>query len=472
MSGWGTILNNTNYALRMHSSRLADLQAQAATGMRIQRPSDAPNDAYRVLDLRNQSLTTETYRKNLDAVILNLQTASDSLQQISPKVSRVTDLLTQVASGTYNAGNRELIAQEIDSLLEQIVSLANTDNLGQHIFAGSATDKAPYQVDRVDGRIVAVRYEGSATELPVPVAPGVEYSGVLVGDRVFRMNDRAEPVFLGDTGAAAGQGTASVRGDVWLLVNRTDTTYQPASGLAKSADAGADTILGLHTLHIDGPAGTIRLDDGTVQNFDGTETNLTLTNGAGELLHVDTTGFDMGTAGDFTVTGEGSLSIDEGATSVAIDFADANQAVTDSNTGRVLYVDSRNITNTGAEPVRLPGTYDVFGALIDVRDLLMNTRDLPEAQQQELISQAIGSIDELFQELSKSMAAVGGRLQAMDALSVTLDGLKFSADDQISLLADADIAQVAADLARTQTLYEMTLVSASKLLSLSLLDFI
>jgi hypothetical protein len=71
------------------------------------------------------------------------------------------------------------------------------------------------------------------------------------------------------------------------------------------------------------------------------------------------------------------LSIDDGATWVTVPAGgQANQAVTDSRTGRVLYVDTTGIQSTGTELVRVPGTYDIFGTLISLRDLLLNPKGL------------------------------------------------------------------------------------------------
>jgi hypothetical protein len=45
-------------------------------------------------------------------------------------------------------------------------------------------------------------------------------------------------------------------------------------------------------------------------------------------------------------------------------------------------------------------------------------------------------------------------------------------DEEISLLRDADVTQVAIDLARYQVLYEMSLNVAAKMFDLTLLDYL
>jgi flagellin-like hook-associated protein FlgL len=53
-----------------------------------------------------------------------------------------------------------------------------------------------------------------------------------------------------------------------------------------------------------------------------------------------------------------------------------------------------------------------------------------------------------------------------------LQSLKYNTEDETTLLQEADIAQIAIDLARREVLYQMSLSIAAKVMSISLLDFI
>ncbi|HUS47774.1 MAG TPA: flagellar hook-associated protein FlgL [Phycisphaerae bacterium] len=474
MSGWGTIYSNTSYALSCHAQALARLQEQAASGMRINRSSDSPGDAYSIMRLNTQSRQTEGYVKNLEGVVRGLEFCHNAVQNINDSVSRAQQLLTQAASATYGATNRAAMAAEIDSLLEQIVSIVNGQSLGRYVFGGVKTTTAPYAVERDGGKITSVTYQGSQTDLLVPVAQGVERSGLLVGDRAFRADSRQGPEFLGATGAAAGTATSSVRGDVWLSVSHTATVYEGASGVAAGTlSAGQDTVIGTHTVTIEAAGQTIRLDSGPAVTFTGTEDNLELTNESDDVACVDMTGWAAAGSpeGTFAVQASGTLSVDDGASSTAIAFSD-NVAVTDSQTGRILYVDATGITRTGAEAVRVPGTYDLFSALISIRDLMNNERSLTESQQVSLLSQAMDSVKEVQAVVTRQMTVLGGKLQAMDSLRATLEDAKATADQQAGSLQNADLTLVAIELARTQNLYDLTLAAAAQLLRLNLLDYI
>ncbi len=477
MSSWGAIYDTMTAGLQSCSQALVKIQEQIASGTRIIRASDSPTDAYHVMSLQAQGRSLESYSKNLDRILSDREQASSSLQELSTSFIRIRELLTQAASGTYNQSQRAGMASEIDSLLERAVSTANTQLLGKYLFAGDNTSLAPYDVERPGDKITAVTYQGALENSRVPVAPGVEHASTIIGDTIFRRDQREDPSFFGNTGAAAGTGTSSVRGDVWLTLQHDTTTYLGATGVAAgTSSAASDTILGTsHKLTIDADNTTVRLDDGQAQTYDaGSDNNLSLQNATGDVVYVDMTSLAGGLSGtvEVSITATGTMSIDDGDSTAALATFTTNEAVTDLATDRVLYVDATAIVRIGLEPVRVGGTYDVFGMLIGVRDLLANDRSLSEADQGEQISEALESLTEVMAGLTEGMAAVGGQLQAIDALHTSLADIEGKLASQRSGIQDADIVELATALAWTQTYYEMMLASTARMLSLSLMNYL
>ena len=406
--------------------------------------------------------------------MLSLEQVSASLESTSAALIRVDELVTQASTETLGANHRKAAADEIDGLLEQIVNESNQKSQGRYLFSGSSATTQPFSIQRTGGKISAVQYQGAASGLLVPVAPGVEYSGLMVGGDVFAGDKRTTPEFLGATGAAVGTGTSSVTGDLYLTVAHDDTVFQaPAHGLVKgdSADT-SDTIVGVHTLTIG--SGTLQLGQGPVAAFNPGDTDVQVSTPKGNVMHVDVSGWDSVSA-SITVVGQADLYLDDPAAVTTVTDFSTDAAVLDAN-GNVLHVDPSGIFHAGTganvEPVIVAETHDVFGALINIRDLLLNTRNFTETQQASLLSRSVTSLREAANAVRGSATVAGSRLQAMDSLRTSLDGIQFTVDSEADTLENADIVQIAVDLARTQTLYEMTLASTSKLLSLSLLDYI
>jgi len=260
MSGTlNNIYNNVGFALRLHTDAMAKLQEQASTGSRINRISDDPTAAYRVLGLNTNEKSLENYINNLSEVVSILELSSTIFENITSGFVETQKRITQITSGIYDEAARKRTAEGIDDILEQMVSLANTKHMDQYLFGGTNTGSAPYTVERTSGKISRVTYQGSFENRDIEVAPGVESSAFHIGDNIFRSNDRSAPVFIGDTGAKAGTGTSSVRSGVWL-------TVRDNGGYELSIDDGATWVA----------AGGI---------------NTAVTNSlTGQVLYVDTTG--------------------------------------------------------------------------------------------------------------------------------------------------------------------------------------
>jgi flagellar hook-associated protein 3 FlgL len=263
------ILNNiytsASLALRLHTEAIARLQEQAATGARINRASDGPSEAYRILEFNSQERALENYIDNLSDAVSILELSSSVVGDMMSELTEAKTRLTQIASGVYTEEQRKATAEGINDILEHMVLLANTKQMNQYIFGGSDTDSAPYVVERTNGEITSVTYQGSLETRNVEMAPGVQSSAFYVGDNIFCSDSRSAPIFLGDTGAEAGTGTSSVTGDVWLNV-----TYNDVSGH--------------YELYID--------DEDNPVDVDPSEdiTNLAVTNLAGEVLYVNAEG--------------------------------------------------------------------------------------------------------------------------------------------------------------------------------------
>lgn len=212
------IYNNVSFALNLHTDAMAKLQEQVSTGSRINRISDDPAAAYRVLGLNTNEKSLENYIDNLSEVISILELSSTIIENITSNFTETQIRLTQITSGIYDEAARKRTAEGINDILEQTVTLANTKHMDQYLFGGTNTGSAPYTVERTNGKITGVTYQGSFENRDIEVAPGLESSAFYIGDNIFRSNDRSAPVFIGDTGAKAGTGTSSVHGAVWLEI--------------------------------------------------------------------------------------------------------------------------------------------------------------------------------------------------------------------------------------------------------------
>ena len=190
------IYKNSRWAIGQNSSVLAALQQKAATGQEVNRVSDDPTDSNQILSLISDSRTKEQTLKTLDEVISTLDLSASVIQSITGEFGRARASLTSTLSGTLNVELRQTLAADLDNILEEMVSLANTQRMGQSLFAGANSGQLPYTVERDEqGHITRVNYQGSFEERQVKITDGLEVSAVLAGPTLFSSQERVEPVF-------------------------------------------------------------------------------------------------------------------------------------------------------------------------------------------------------------------------------------------------------------------------------------
>lgn len=398
MSGiLNSLYNNSSFALRLHSNALTALQEQVYTGSRINRASDDPSTAYRILGLESEQKSIQNYLDNIAEICGTLEQSSTVLNEMAARTSEIKVNLTQVLSGTYGQGEtgqaaRGRLASEVDDILEHMVTLANSQYMGRYVFGGSNTNIAPYEAQRTNGKISGVTYQGSFVNSNIEVASGIESSAFYIGQDLFSSDNPDTPVFCGSSGAAAGSGTSNIKGSAWLTI----------------------------------------ADDGSGRY----------------------------------------LSIDGGVPIYVADAPDITNIAVKNPAGEVLYVDATNMNAAGVEMVQVAGNNDLFKTLITIRDLLNNQNNLPQDTIVNLINNFSQPLEEVRSLLIEKQVSMGTKIGFLDDLKNSLEDVKFNAEDEATVLQEADIAQLSIDLSRREVLYQMSLSVTGKLMSMSLLDYI
>jgi flagellar hook-associated protein 3 FlgL len=477
--GSQTIFQNALFDNQRLTSLLNTLQAQASTGKKFANVSDDPAAAMTVLSNTDQNQLLTTHLANIQAATTSLNTSTSALQQVDSIFAQAKSLAIQASNSANDTSSFSAMAQQVDAMINGLLSAANTQSNGVYVFGGASYTTQPYAVTSQTGSgdVQAVSYQASSNSTSTIVDNNQSVPTFYAGSDVFRSNSRQPAVFSGNTGAQPGSGTDSATGQSELIVSHTATTFAAGSGIqAGTSSASGDTILGSHSLQIidtsgNGSAGTISLDGGAPVAFTSADTNLKVANNNGDFLYLDASAITPGFNGAVAVTSSGSMSIDGGATSTPITFA-ANQAVTDSTTGAVTFVDTTNIQRTGNESVAQPGTYDAFQALIALRDDLNNVNGLSPTDQIQAISSRIADLDNVSTHIDATLGAQSATLQSLSSLSSHLQNLQLSTQETISTVGDADVTNVVVQLQTYQQELQLSLMAFSKISSVSLLNFL
>lgn len=139
-----TMFNSIQNNLQNLAEELHKLNTSIATGQKYQGISDNPVDVGAILGLAQEESQIVQYDRNLDTAKGWLSVTLSALQNITDIVRASMGLANQMATGTYNAVQRQAAAQQVQGYLEEIMQVGNTQFRGEHILAGYRTDIPPF----------------------------------------------------------------------------------------------------------------------------------------------------------------------------------------------------------------------------------------------------------------------------------------------------------------------------------------
>ena len=169
----------------LNQTQLEEQQAelQISTGKSVNEPSDNPTAAALLVENNDQATFNSGYLQSISAVQGQLSTASSTLSSVTTALQQALSLGVEAGGGTLSASDRAAIANQLQGIQSQLVSLANTTYEGNYIFAGTATNAPPYVVDATAPS--GVDYIGNSDVNEVSIGNGYKLAVNQPGSQLF-----------------------------------------------------------------------------------------------------------------------------------------------------------------------------------------------------------------------------------------------------------------------------------------------
>jgi flagellar hook-associated protein 3 FlgL len=185
-----------SFLVDLSQIQAADQQAQAelTTGLKINTVSDAPDQISTLLATRSSLAQTQQVETNLTQVNTEVNTAESTLESSVTLVERALTLGTEGASSVSTPDSNQNLASELGTVLQQLVSNANTTVEGRYIFSGDADQTTPYSIDLTQTNPISA-YQGSAATRMIQGADGSQFAVSLTAQDIFDSPDATQNVF-------------------------------------------------------------------------------------------------------------------------------------------------------------------------------------------------------------------------------------------------------------------------------------
>jgi flagellin-like hook-associated protein FlgL len=156
------LTNNFMADLRSVQLALARLQHQSSTGKAFDRPVDNPSGAAVSLDLHSALKFLTQYSRNVDDGNSRLNYMETTVSEVDTQLQRVRELSVQGANTYLTRSDRNAIAEEMNQLLEHVITLSNSNFRGRYIYSGYESLSRSFDVNSntEDGFTNSITYRG------------------------------------------------------------------------------------------------------------------------------------------------------------------------------------------------------------------------------------------------------------------------------------------------------------------------
>ncbi|MFC6644310.1 flagellar hook-associated protein 3 [Granulicella cerasi] len=226
-------LFNLNAASNLNrlAGQESTLTSELSSGLRVSSASDDPAAAAASVRMGSKIAQDDTFVQTASSLESRLQTADSALSSVVTQVTSAITLGVEGTNGTLTASNLQAIAQQLTSIRDQVVSLANTSYNGTYVFGGTS-DTQPY-ASATSG------YAGDADTQFASTPTGQKIATTMDGSSIFSSSNADLLGSLNNLIADFSAGTASSSSttDLNTLRSALDVVTTQRGVLAASTNA-------------------------------------------------------------------------------------------------------------------------------------------------------------------------------------------------------------------------------------------
>lgn len=220
-----------------HQQNLLQLQMQWSSMKKVNLPSDNPIAFSQIDQLTKTISFAERLNLNVQTVESSLRLQESVIKNSVDVLQRVRELQVQAGDGALSFSDRQAIAVELETLLNQMQGFANaTDTDGQYLFSGGLSSIQAVAKD-ISGQYV---YNGDETIRMQDVTNGLQIAINNTADKIFMRLPNGNGRFQVSEGATPN--TGSVVASSGRVINQAayvEDTYS----LSFAANTAGETVV-------------------------------------------------------------------------------------------------------------------------------------------------------------------------------------------------------------------------------------
>ena len=392
-------------------AQVTKTQQQISTGKRVLTPSDDPIASARILQLESEQARTVQYQKNIDGATTSLEMEESQLEAFGNILQLVREKVVQAGDGALSFNDRQAIAEELATRLDELGALANSRSAsGEYIFGGYKGEQEPF----------------------VRVGNDYTYRGD-DGQRFLQIASSTQ-VATNDSGNA-----------IFMAVQQANVEVAANAGNTSSATISRGRVV------------------------DQTAFNATFT-GPTATFQISVTGFTAPDQYTYDVIDSGGATVVTGAT-----FTANEPFTSGGTEFRIVGDPIGTAPAVGDDfTLTPPTTQSVFGTVGKLVDGLRAYGDSPtgKLRLEDLIGETLDNLYNAEENINVVRSRVGARLNTLDSTKALHEGTDEVTQKVLADVRDIDYAESISKMTQENFVLQAAQQSFAKIAGLSLFDFL
>ena len=504
-------------------SQYSDILEKVASQKKVNRASDDPVAATRIIDIRQGKAANEQYQKNIDSCNSWVSATESKLSSAYDLLVNAQEIAVGQSTGTATATTRQIAVLQVQSLIDEMASLANAKLGDRYLFSGSQRITPPFSAVLSAATIEPAKKAADNTFAGTVTSSGT-YTGTVnktyavkiikdgtLGVSTYQFSTDGGRTWNGpdlDFGTistvAEGSGTTAqaLKGSiansaggspiaattVWNTI--TDANVQVGTTFTitgKKHDGTA--VSGSYTI-TDAAAGTVNDLLSQIKTTFGATVTATI-DAAGKITVTDTTAGDsqleMNLVGSLPMPIGGVVGpVDLDGVKLTFDDLGGTKAFGKND---IFYVnaiapgyykgDSEELSMTINRGTNL--TYNTSGAEaftaagsngIDIFQTLNDLKDALNSNNVQGISGQLDNLKNAQSQVNLNQSRCGTKANHIEVVTNSLADFDKNLNDLLSVVQDADLADLSTRLSMKELALKASYAMAAKIGNTTILDFI
>ena len=174
------IANQVVSNLSKNLNVFSKMQTKMSTGREINKPSDNPSGTVKDLSYRSRLAEVEQFSRNVFEGQNWLTSVDSALDEFTSLLTQAKEIAVSMANDTYDDITRDGLANEVEDIIQQMLSSANLKREGRYIFAGHMT-----RTEAFTASSKGVVYNGDQGEIRYEIESGSFVSVNITGSDIL-----------------------------------------------------------------------------------------------------------------------------------------------------------------------------------------------------------------------------------------------------------------------------------------------